>query len=337
MSFNLSPNPKPKGEFRVSNATRVPPSKSALFLCDTKEMASPLRRQSRQSHVLLFGATGGCGSQVLTRLLGRGVLVTAVVRSAERLSDDSTSHDNLTVVVFPNGHLATTTTTETTTRNDDGNANDFTRRLDRYVRECECVVSCLGHNLTLKGMFGRPRQLCVETVRQVCDAVARQKGGRKDIASSEEEQKKEDENANTNTNNEPLRLIVVSTEGVSRFDGADPKRGALERALLKALYVLLPPMKDNVEVVRFLHELKETNETSTPSHRVVEFCAVRPSDMRDGEESPHEAHAELQNGLFDAGNTTRANVGAFIADLVTKPETWARWRNAFPHLLDSIK
>ena len=57
--------------------------------------------------------------------------------------------------------------------------------------------------------------------------------------------------------------------------------------------------------------------------------------MRDGEELPHEAHAELQNGLFDAGNTTRANVGAFIADLVTKPETWARWRNAFPHLLDS--
>ena len=312
------------------------PPKEALFL-HTKEMASPLRGQSRR-RVLLFGATGGCGSQVLTRLLGRGVLVTAVVRSAERLSDDVTSHDNLTVVVFPNGHLATTTTTtETTTRNDDGNANDFTRRLDRYVRECECVVSCLGHNLTLKGMFGRPRQLCVETVRQVCDAVARQKGARKDIASSEEEQKKEDENANTNTNNEPLCLIVVSTEGVSRFDGADPKRGALERALLKALYVLLPPMKDNVEVVRFLHELKETNETSTPSHRVVEFCAVRPSDMRDGEESPHEAHAELQNGLFDAGNTTRANVGAFIADLVTKPETWARWRNAFPHLLDSIK
>ena len=324
--------------------------KSGLFLpyilYIQKEMALSMasngrkkkrRRQHQQSRgVLLFGATGGCGSQVLTRLLRRGVLVTAVVRSAERLSDDVKSHDNLTVVVFPNGHLFAGTTRKDDGK-DDGNAlNDsFTRRLDRYVRECECVVSCLGHNLTLKGMFGRPRQLCVETVRQVCDAVARQKGGRKDIASSEEEQKKEDENTTTNTNNEPLRLIVVSTEGVSRFDGADPKRGALERALLKALYVLLPPMKDNVEVVRFLHELKETNETSTPSHRVVEFCAVRPSDMRDGEESPHEAHAELQNGLFDAGNTTRANVGAFIADLVTKPETWARWRNAFPHLLDS--
>ena len=89
-------------------------------------------------------------------------------------------------------------------------------------------------------------------------------------------------------------------------------------------------MKDNVEVVRFLHELKETNETSTPSHRVVEFCAVRPSDM-DGEESPHEAHAELQNGLFDAVKHDAGERGAFIADLVTKPETWARWRNAFPH------
>ena len=60
-----------------------------------------------------------------------------------------------------------------------------------------------------------------------------------------------------------------------------PSGARSKEALLKALYFLLPPMKDNVEVVRFLHELKETNETSTPSHRVVEFCAVRPSDMRE--------------------------------------------------------
>ncbi|CAL6331880.1 unnamed protein product [Bathycoccus prasinos] len=71
-------------------------------------MASPPRR------VLLFGATGGCGSRVLTRLLRRGVFVTAVVRSAERISDEVKTHENVTVVVFPNGHLASPTPTPTT-------------------------------------------------------------------------------------------------------------------------------------------------------------------------------------------------------------------------------
>ena len=171
----------------------------------------------KKNGVLLFGATGGCGSQVLTRLLRRGVLVTAVVRSAERLSDDVKSHDNLTVVVFPNGHLFAGTTRKDDGK-DDGNAlNDsFTRRLDQ-VRSGVRVrgVSCLGHNLTLKGMFGRPRQLCVGDRAPGVRRSHAAKGGRKDIASSEEEeeQKKEDENTTTNTNNEPLRLIVVSTEG----------------------------------------------------------------------------------------------------------------------------
>jgi len=242
--------------------------------------------------VLLFGATGGCGSQVLSRLLARGVRVTAVVRSADRLSDAAKGHTNLKVLVLRDGHLALST-----------------EELEAHVAECECAVSCLGHNLTFKGIYGRPHDLCVESVRRLCDAARRTRAAQ---------------------DAKPLRLIVVSTEGVSRCDGADPKRSFLERALISALYFLLPPMKDNVEVVRYLHALQEMH--SPPR---VEFCAVRPSDMIDGDESPHEAYDTLQNGLFNAGNTTRANVGAFMADLVTHSDTWARWRNAFPHLLNS--
>ena len=92
-----------------------------------KEMALSASNEGEKNGVLLFGATGGCGSQVLTRLLRRGVLVTAVVRSAERLSDDVKSHDNLTVVVFPNGHLFAGTTRKDDGK-DDGNAlNDSLR------------------------------------------------------------------------------------------------------------------------------------------------------------------------------------------------------------------
>ena len=67
-------------------------------------------------------------------------------------------------------------------------------------------------------MFGRPRQLCVETAPW-CVAPVAAKGGRKDIASSEEEeeQKKEDENTTTNTNNERFASSSSLRRASSRF------------------------------------------------------------------------------------------------------------------------
>ena len=57
--------------------------------------------------VLILGATGGCGRKALAELLSRGgVAVTAVVRSESRLPPDLVGHDNLSVIVAPDGHLA---------------------------------------------------------------------------------------------------------------------------------------------------------------------------------------------------------------------------------------
>ena len=76
-------------------------------------------------------------------------------------------------------------------------------------------------------------------------------------------------------------------------------------------------------------------EASANPH--VDFVAVRPSDMVDGDERPYSVFATLQNGIFNAGSSTRANVGAFMADLVTKTEVWTKWRNGYPQLLDDTK
>lgn len=175
-----------------------------------------------------------------------------------------------------------------------------------HLRGADAVVSSLGHNLTFKGVYFPPRMLCVDSVRLICDA-ARQ------LAPST-----------------PLRLVVVSTEGVDRPDGADPKRGLLERLLLSVLWLLLPPVGDNEAVLPYLH-----TEASANPH--VDFVAVRPSDMVDGDERPYSVFATLQNGIFNAGQSTRANVGAFMADLVTKTEVWTKWRNDCPQLLDDTK
>ena len=238
--------------------------------------------------VLLLGATGGCGSQALVRLLARQVPVIAIVRSDSRLPAAAKGHALLTVVVAPAGHLAL------------GDA-----ALAEHMRGVDVVVSCLGHNLSFKGMYGAPRMLCVETCRRVCDVARLMRPP------------------------SPIRLIVVSTEGVSRPDGADPPRSLAERLVIGLLWLLLPPMADNVRVVDYLHHEARANEH-------VEFCAPRPSDMRDGEACAFATHSTLQNGLFNAGATTRANVGEFMADLVTEPATWRKWKNSFPHVLDAL-
>ena len=126
--------------------------------------------------------------------------------------------------------------------------------LSRYLAStpagCDAVISALGHNLTLRGMYGAPRKLCTDTVSQLCRV------------------------AETLQPSRPIRLIAISTEGVDRPDGADPPRGRAERLVLWLLWLLLPPHADNMGVVDYLH-----HSARTSAH--VEFCAVRPSDMID--------------------------------------------------------
>ena len=168
------------------------------------------------------------------------------------------------------------------------------------------MISCLGHNLSFKGIFRPPRYLCVDTVQRVCEAAQEMQPP------------------------SPLKLIVVSTEGVDKLDGTDPKRGLAERTLLGLLWLLLPPHADNMAVVKYLH--RNVVSSKNPS---VEFVGVRPSDLIDGEPCDFTLHKTLQNGIFNAGRTTRANVGEYMADLATKPAIWQQWRNTFPQILNA--
>ena len=162
--------------------------------------------------VLLLGATGGCGSPALIKLLSKRAAVTAIVRSADRLPAEARGHELLTVVVLPDGHLVLSDT-----------------EMAEHMRGCDAVISSLGHNLTLWGMYGTPRKLCTDTVRQLCRV------------------------AELLQPMNPIRLIAISTEGVDRPDGADPPRGRGERLVLWLLWLLLPPHADNLAVVDYLH------------------------------------------------------------------------------------
>ncbi len=237
--------------------------------------------------VLIFGATGGIGSHALVRLLDSGVAVTAIVRDESRLPAAAKGHAQLSVVVARDGHL--------------------NMELEPYVRGCSAIVSCVGHPLSRKGIWGEPKRLCVDTTRKVCEAVRALSPAA------------------------PMKYIVINTEGVDRVDGADPRRGLMERIVLGLLYYALPPHADNMATVAYLH-----NEVAGERNPHVEFCAVRPSDLTDKvPATEYSLNATLQNGIFAPGSTRRVNVGHFMADLATKPDVWAQWKERYPHILDA--
>jgi NAD(P)-dependent dehydrogenase (short-subunit alcohol dehydrogenase family) len=249
--------------------------------------------------VLLLGATGGIGRQALLELLDRDVAVTAVVRAESRLPDEVRDHEHLTTVVKDGGALAM-----------------GVEELEEVVRGCDAVVSCLGHNPTLAGIFGQPRSLCVDTTKLVCDTIATMKPER------------------------PIKFIVVNTVGVDHPDGrTDPPRGWLERVILWLLEVLVPAHADNVKTSAYVYEQAADNVH-------VDFCVVRPDTLVDSErrrntsgegsgDSPYySVHESLQNGLFNPAVSSRANVGRFMAELVTEEVVWQRWRGKWPQIVD---
>jgi uncharacterized protein YbjT (DUF2867 family) len=102
--------------------------------------------------VLLLGGTGRTGGRVLQQLLGRGVHVRTLVRSAERLPEGVADDPGLTVVEA-----------------------DLLSLSDEQVREhvdgCDVVISCLGHTISAQGVFGPPRDLVCRSVERVCTAT----------------------------------------------------------------------------------------------------------------------------------------------------------------------
>ncbi len=102
--------------------------------------------------VLLLGATGRTGQRVLAQLLGRGLRVRAIVRSAGRLPPGAASDPNLEVVEADLLAL------------DDA-------ALRRHLAGCGAVLSCLGHVLSVRGILGPPWDLVSRATTRLCRAV----------------------------------------------------------------------------------------------------------------------------------------------------------------------
>jgi nucleoside-diphosphate-sugar epimerase len=231
--------------------------------------------------VLLVGGTGRTGRRVLEQLLTRGVDVRAIVRSAERLPAGVAKNPRLTVV---EAVLLSLSDAE----------------LRGHVRGCDGVISCLGHVMSLKGVFGPPRDLVRQATTRLCRAI---------------------EAVQPAT---PIKFILMSSVSVNRPGLLDTRRGMFERAFVATIRGLLPPAKDNQRAADVLCG------TIGADNPFVQWAAVRPDTLVDGDVSAYAWHEGLVSSLFKPGRTNMANVAHSMCELATDPQVWDAWKGELP-------
>ncbi len=253
--------------------------------------AGPSARQpsllsTHSAPVLVLGASGATGQLLVEQLLLAGRPVRAVLRSAARSPERIATHERLTVV--------------------EASLLDLTElELDDLVRDCGAVASCLGHNMTFKGLFGQPRRLVTDAARRVCAALRR-------------------------TGPEPpVRYVLMNTTGVRNRDLHEPISFA-QKCVIGLLRVALPPHADNEQAADFLRA------EVGPDDPGLQWAAVRPDGLIDlPEVTDYDAHpSPTRSAIFDSGKTSRIQVAHFMAQLIVDDDLWATWRGQMPVIYD---
>ncbi len=66
----------------------------------------------------------------------------------------------------------------------------------------------------------------------------------------------------------------------------------------------------------------------------MQWAAVRPDSLKEGDVSEYTLHESLVDSLFRPGETSMANVAHFMCELVTDDAVWERWRGKLPVIVD---
>ncbi len=102
--------------------------------------------------VLVLGASGATGNLVVRQLINNNVNVKVVVRSGNNKLNDLMDNELIEVVV--------------------GNISEFDLiKNTELINDCDAVISCLGHNISFKGLFGKPRMLVSDSIKNICKAI----------------------------------------------------------------------------------------------------------------------------------------------------------------------
>jgi len=238
---------------------------------------------------LVVGASGATGRLLVEQLLSRGECVRIIVRTVDGLPDAIKSHEDVSIIRASIPDLADA-------------------ELVEYVKGCNAVASCLGHNISFKGIYGHPRRLVTDAVGRLCQAIRENKP------------------------QAPVKFVLMNTTGNSNRDL--PEQVSLgQKCVIWLLRLLLPPHVDNEKAADYLRTEIGQNDSK------IEWLAVRPDNLiNEDEATGYEVYpSPVRSAIFDAGTTSRINVAHFMAELITDNDTWIKWKGQMPVIYNVVK
>jgi nucleoside-diphosphate-sugar epimerase len=237
---------------------------------------------------LIVGANGSTGRLLVQHLLNRGLNVKVIVRSPDKLPEEIRNHSNLAVIQASVLDLSDA-------------------EMAQQVNGCDAVASCLGHNISLKGIFGNPRRLVTDATRRLCNAIE------------------------ANKSDKPTKFVLMNTAGNSNRDLHEPISFS-QQCVMGLIRLLLPPHVDNEQAADYLRtKIGQNNEA-------IKWVAVRPDNLIDEDRvTQYEMYASpIRSAIFDAGVTSRINIAHFMADLITDDDTWNEWKGKMPVIYNKV-
>ncbi|MDA3814021.1 MAG: SDR family oxidoreductase [Candidatus Cloacimonetes bacterium] len=231
--------------------------------------------------VLVLGANGATGFKVVTHLIKQGVYVKALTRNVEKFNSIK-SNEQIEVIKASILEI--------------DNQN-----LKQYLSDVDAVISCLGHNITLKGIFAKPHTLVADSLERIVS------------------------NINEISSKKNMKIILMNTTACKN-KLQNEKFNIMENLVMKIMRFLLPPQQDNELAIGYLID------TVGISDKHIEWVAVRPDTLiNEVEVSEYTVHtSSIRSPIFDAGKISRINVADFMVSLLTDEKLWEKWKYKTP-------
>ncbi len=237
---------------------------------------------------LVVGATGATGKELVEQLLNRGQKVKVIVRPTAIIPGKWKNNVNISII---KAGISTISVDE----------------MMEYISDCQSVASCLGHNITLKGIYGKPGKLVTDAVKLLCMATQK-------ISPLT-----------------PIKFVLMNTTS-NRNRDLHESVSLGEKLVMGLIRILVPPQSDNEKAADFLRVNIGQN------NKFIEWIAVRPDTLiNENEVSEYEVHVSpFRSALFNHGKTSRINVADFMSRLIVENDLWNKWKGQMPVIYNRI-
>jgi len=237
---------------------------------------------------LVVGATGATGKQLVEQLLSMGQTAKVIVRPSGKITDTWKNNNKISIIRANISELSV-------------------NEMMNYLTDCQSVASCLGHNINLKGIFGKPRKLVTDAVKLLCVAIQK------------------------NSPDKPIRFVLMNTTA-NRNKDLNESIPIGEKLVMGLIRFLVPPQSDNEKAADFLRvNIGQKN-------KFIEWVAVRPDTLIDeGNVTEYELYASpIRSALSNPGKTSRINVGNFMSRLIVETDLWNKWKGQMPVIYNKM-